>query len=97
MHKSATKCNETVGKWYINKHGASKIIDTLETYQRASGRPETLERSGEKERRDRCASARGECFLRAVTDYDYGGPPAATSNVIDPQAATPRAASALIS
>jgi hypothetical protein len=32
MHKSATKCNETVGKWCINKHGASKIIDTLETY-----------------------------------------------------------------
>jgi hypothetical protein len=32
MHKSATKCNEIVGKWYINKHGASKIIDTLETY-----------------------------------------------------------------
>jgi hypothetical protein len=34
MHKSATKCNETVGKWCKNKHGASKIIDTLETYQR---------------------------------------------------------------
>jgi hypothetical protein len=33
MHKSATKCNETLGKWYKNKHGASKIIDTLETYQ----------------------------------------------------------------
>jgi hypothetical protein len=33
MHKSATKCNETVGKWCKNKHGALKIIDTLETYQ----------------------------------------------------------------
>jgi hypothetical protein len=33
MHKSATKCNETIGKWYKNKHGASKIIDTFETYQ----------------------------------------------------------------
>jgi hypothetical protein len=33
MHKSATKCNEIVGKWCKNKHGASKIIDTLETYQ----------------------------------------------------------------
>jgi hypothetical protein len=33
MHKSATKCNETQGKWCKNKHGASKIIDTLETYQ----------------------------------------------------------------
>jgi hypothetical protein len=26
------KCNETIGKWYKNKHGASKIIDTFETY-----------------------------------------------------------------
>jgi hypothetical protein len=33
MHKSATKCNETVGKWCKNKHGASKIIDTFEMYQ----------------------------------------------------------------
>jgi hypothetical protein len=35
MHKSATKCNEIVGKWCKNKHRASKIIDTLETYQQA--------------------------------------------------------------
>jgi hypothetical protein len=35
MHKSATKYNETIGKWCKNKHGASKIIDTLETYQGA--------------------------------------------------------------
>jgi hypothetical protein len=33
MHKNATKCNETIGKWCKNKHGASKIIDTFETYQ----------------------------------------------------------------
>jgi hypothetical protein len=33
MHKSATKCNEIVGKWCKNKHGASKIIDTLKMYQ----------------------------------------------------------------
>jgi hypothetical protein len=33
MHKSATKCNETLSKWCKNKHGASKIMDTLETYQ----------------------------------------------------------------
>jgi hypothetical protein len=32
MHKSATKCNETIDKWCKNKHGASKIIDTLEMY-----------------------------------------------------------------
>jgi hypothetical protein len=37
MHKSATKCNETIGKWCKNKHGASKIIDTFETYQEAAG------------------------------------------------------------
>jgi hypothetical protein len=35
MHKSATKCNETIGKWCKNKHGASKIIDTFETYHAA--------------------------------------------------------------
>jgi hypothetical protein len=35
MYKNATKCNETIGKWCKNKHGASKIIDTFETYQRA--------------------------------------------------------------
>jgi hypothetical protein len=29
MHKNATKCNETLSKWCKNKHGASKIIDTL--------------------------------------------------------------------
>jgi hypothetical protein len=33
MHKNTTKCNKTQRKWCINKHGASKIIDTLETYQ----------------------------------------------------------------
>jgi hypothetical protein len=35
MHKNAMKCNKTQSKWCINKHGASKIIDTFETYQRA--------------------------------------------------------------
>jgi hypothetical protein len=33
MLKNAMKCNETLSKWCKNKHGASKIIDTLETYQ----------------------------------------------------------------
>jgi hypothetical protein len=32
MHKNATKCNEIIGKWCKNKHGASKITDTFETY-----------------------------------------------------------------
>jgi hypothetical protein len=35
--KNATKCNKTQSKWCINKHGASKIIDTFETYQGQSG------------------------------------------------------------
>jgi hypothetical protein len=35
MHKNATKCNKTQSKWCVNKHGASKIIDTFETYQPA--------------------------------------------------------------
>jgi hypothetical protein len=39
MHKSATKCNEKLGKWCKNKHVASKIIDTLETYQQTTGDP----------------------------------------------------------
>jgi hypothetical protein len=37
MHKNAMKCNETLSKWCKNKHGASKIIDTFETYQPAEG------------------------------------------------------------
>jgi hypothetical protein len=32
MHKNATKCNKTLIEWCNNKHGASKIIDTFETY-----------------------------------------------------------------
>jgi hypothetical protein len=35
MHKNTTKCNKTQSKWCINKHGASKIIDTFETYHRS--------------------------------------------------------------
>jgi hypothetical protein len=37
MHKNTTKCNKTQSKRCINKHGASKIIDTFETYQRVAG------------------------------------------------------------
>jgi hypothetical protein len=37
MHKNATKCNETLSKWCKNKHGASKIMDTLEMYQPPTG------------------------------------------------------------
>jgi hypothetical protein len=34
MHKNAMKCNKTLSKWCKNKHEASKIIYTFETYQR---------------------------------------------------------------
>jgi hypothetical protein len=33
MHKNTTKGNKTLSKWCKNRHGASKIIDTVETYQ----------------------------------------------------------------
>jgi hypothetical protein len=39
MHKNGTKCKKTQSKWCINKHGASKIIDTFETYQGPSRNP----------------------------------------------------------
>jgi hypothetical protein len=42
MHKSVTKCNETLGKWCKNKHGASKIIDTLETYHLTGSRKKKI-------------------------------------------------------
>jgi hypothetical protein len=42
MHKNTTKCNKTLSKWCKNKHGASKIIDTFETYQDAAGVISTL-------------------------------------------------------
>jgi hypothetical protein len=39
MHKNATKYNKTLSKWCKNKHGASKIIDTFETYQWLTSAP----------------------------------------------------------
>jgi hypothetical protein len=50
MHKSATKCNETVGKWCKNKHGASKIIDTLETYHQLHTSETTITHEVHKDR-----------------------------------------------
>jgi hypothetical protein len=44
MHKNATKCNETLSKWCKNKHGASKIIDTFETYHHAWSATQALRR-----------------------------------------------------
>jgi hypothetical protein len=37
MHKNATNYNKTQSKWCKNKHGASKIIDTFETYHANMG------------------------------------------------------------
>jgi hypothetical protein len=53
MHKSATKCNETIGNWCKNKHGASKIIDTFETYQVVPAATEQR-REGEGDLRPDC-------------------------------------------
>jgi hypothetical protein len=38
MHKNTTKCNKTLSKWCKNKDGASKIIDTFETYQQEAAK-----------------------------------------------------------
>jgi hypothetical protein len=60
MHKSTTKCNEILSKWCKNKHGASKIMDTLETDQMAAG----LDRNKEEKK----------CFLsnqRSGDSTDY--------------------------
>jgi hypothetical protein len=51
MHKNATKCNETLSKWCKNKHGASKIIVTFETYHQTvrfsrEDRPRKVPRPG---------------------------------------------------
>jgi hypothetical protein len=45
MHKNATKYNKTQSKWCINKHGASKIIDTFEMYHAAAAASRERRRS----------------------------------------------------
>jgi hypothetical protein len=45
MHKNAMKCNKTLSKWCKNKHGASKIMDTFETYQDSQKEEEDAHRS----------------------------------------------------
>jgi hypothetical protein len=47
MHKSARKYNEILDKWCKNKHGASKIMDTFETYQAPAGERHDLMHPGE--------------------------------------------------
>jgi hypothetical protein len=48
MHKIATKCNKTQSKWCVNKHGASKIIDTFETYHTLEKVNKTKPKNGEE-------------------------------------------------
>jgi hypothetical protein len=55
MHKNATNNNKTQSKWCINKHGASKIIDTFETYHTPSYKELT---SSEQERRRKIKAKR---------------------------------------
>jgi hypothetical protein len=63
MHKNATKCNETLNKWYKNKHGALKIMDTFETYQRPYRYPQL--QKGELEQQ--CALMLAAAIIRIST------------------------------
>jgi hypothetical protein len=71
MHKNATKCYETLSKWCKNKHGASKIIDTFETYQSLLGlcgvltleRSRCLRREGIVPMKSDIVSVESEIFL----------------------------------
>jgi hypothetical protein len=70
MHKSATKCNETLSKWCKNKHGASKIIDTLETYHAPYPLPKpTL---GWRPREERTVAARAGGTWPAPPNHNPG-------------------------
>jgi hypothetical protein len=68
MHKSATKCNETIGKWCKNKHGASKIIDTFETYQ-SDHRKYSVVASGDDIARFTCLDMLFRSFFDLGTDW----------------------------
>jgi hypothetical protein len=69
MHKSATKCNETVGKWCKNKHGASKIIDMFETYQVPSASTRIFLRVVDTDTYQQSASM---CVYQATQDGSQG-------------------------
>jgi histone deacetylase 1/2 len=75
MHKNATKCNETLNKWCKNKHGASKIMDTFETYQ-----PRTRLQSGVSQPKK---------FMDGTIHYAYfcstGEPSSTTEAFADPR------------
>jgi hypothetical protein len=60
MHKSATKCNKTLGKWCKNKHGASKIMDMLEMYHEAAHHKQKEAHEGIRGRKGKTAQEKGE-------------------------------------
>jgi hypothetical protein len=61
MHKNATKCNKTLSKWCKNRHGASKIIDTFETYQHAmAGHFELKESAGMRKKKKKWRQQRSK-------------------------------------
>jgi hypothetical protein len=90
MHKNAMKCNKTLSKWCKNKHGASKIIDTFETYH--SSLPTTVgsihapphhgreegDREGERER-----IGFGVCWERRLKGLAIHGETVAVASVPD--------------
>jgi hypothetical protein len=64
------KCNETIGKWCKNKHGASKIIDTFETYHPV---PTTVKR-GTDRTEGAAAAANRHAFTASIAgDHKISG------------------------
>jgi hypothetical protein len=81
MYKNATKCNETIGKWCKTKHGASKIIDTFETYHAtaAEAAEQAVHWAAEMDKAvayrrdvDRNTAARRDAGHRAKTEREAG-------------------------
>jgi hypothetical protein len=63
MYKNATKCNETLSKWCKNKYGASKIIDTFETYHLTA--PYSSQQNGIVERRNQTVVAMARSMMKS--------------------------------
>jgi hypothetical protein len=79
MHKSATKCNKTKGKWCKNKHGASKIIDTFETYHTyIEEHPQPVHEDGEETEDNSVQPFNTWEFPYQQSYFDYG--PSASSS-----------------
>jgi hypothetical protein len=86
MHKSVTKCNETIDKWYKNKHEASKIIDTFETYHSTSIDPS---RSTTSKNRTSTAARREEKPIGGNLSRDSTSLPLSTPVDLGPAAQPP--------